>query len=73
MIVLPGDQVPPEKIPASKTKEKPVTLGPGLCHVPPSSIVASVAGELRIDSKKRALWVENIGGRVSWLHLPDLT
>ncbi len=63
-IVLPGDEIPQEKIPSSQNPNKALTLGPGLRHVPPATIKAVVAGELHIDSRKKAIWVENNGGRV---------
>ena len=42
----------------------PLKLGPGLRHVPPSTITSTLAGPLCIDRKKNAIWVENNTGRV---------
>ncbi|KAK8201955.1 exosome non-catalytic core subunit rrp40 [Zalaria obscura] len=61
-IVLPGQDLPPALLPNSSTN-KALTLGPGLRHIPPSSIITTVAGELCTDPRKNALWIENNGGR----------
>ena len=61
-LVLPGDTIPPSLIPSHK--KQPLRLGPGLRHIPPSSIVPTVAGKLLIDPKKNSMWVEYNGGRV---------
>ncbi|KAK4175664.1 putative exosome complex exonuclease RRP40 [Triangularia setosa] len=55
-IVLPGDTIPPHLIPSSTTK--PLRLGPGLRHVPPSDIVPVVAGQLITNHQKNSMWVE---------------
>jgi hypothetical protein len=61
--VLPGDTIPHEHIPSSSQKK--LKLGPGLAHIPPSTIKATVAGTLHADFQKNALWLEYNGGRVS--------
>lgn len=60
--VLPGDSINPSLIP-THTK-KPLRLGPGLRHVPPSGIVPTIAGEVVTEHQKNAMRVENAGGRV---------
>lgn len=65
IIVSPGEIIPVSLIPSTdKKKNKALTLGPGLRYTPPSTISTVIAGELCVDSKKRALWIENGGGRV---------
>ncbi|KAH0565614.1 hypothetical protein GP486_001002 [Trichoglossum hirsutum] len=63
-LVLPGDPIPQEALPTSNPSV-PLKLGPGLRHTPPDTVVPIVAGELCIDQKKNAVWVENNGGRLS--------
>lgn len=60
--VLPGDEIDPSHIPSHP--KKPLQLGPGLRHIPPSTILPTVAGQLVTDRKKNSLWVEYNGGRV---------
>jgi len=62
ILVMPGDQISADMLPDSNTS-KTLTLGPGLRHLPPSTITASRAGELCTDGRKNALWVESTGGR----------
>ncbi|KAH0543736.1 hypothetical protein FGG08_001918 [Glutinoglossum americanum] len=62
-LVLPGDPIPPGALPTSSNPSIPLKLGPGLRHIPPDRIVPVVAGELCIDHKKNAVWVETNGGR----------
>lgn len=63
--VLPGDEVDPTNIPSHP--KKALQLGPGLRHLPPSTILPTVAGQLVTDRRKNSLWVEYNGGRV--IHL----
>jgi exosome complex component RRP40 len=63
-VVLPGDEIPVESLPQAQNKKKALTLGPGLRHIPPSTITTSVAGALVTDNKKNAAWVEYNSGRV---------
>ncbi|KAF2460695.1 hypothetical protein BDY21DRAFT_298904 [Lineolata rhizophorae] len=63
VVVLPGDEIPPERLPQSRTGKKALTLGPGLRHIPPRTIAATVPGPLGIDSRKNAIWVDNTSGR----------
>ena len=66
VVVLPGEIIPSELIPtADKKRNKPLTLGPGLHFSPPSTVSTVIAGELCVDKRKRAIWIENGGGRVS--------
>lgn len=62
VIVLPGQELSPDQLPSQNTT-RTLTLGPGLRHIPPVTIVATQAGELCTDSKKNAVWIENLGGR----------
>ncbi|KAK3994941.1 hypothetical protein QBC44DRAFT_321574 [Cladorrhinum sp. PSN332] len=54
--VLPGDEIDPSLIPQHKSK--PLRLGPGLRHLPPSSILPTVAGQLITLPHKSSMWVE---------------
>jgi exosome complex component RRP40 len=62
VLVLPGQELTPDQLPSQNTT-RTLTLGPGLRHIPPVTIVATQAGELCTDSKKNAIWIENLGGR----------
>ncbi|KAK4168663.1 exosome complex exonuclease [Cladorrhinum sp. PSN259] len=55
-ILLPGDSIDPSQIPTQKNK--PLRLGPGLRHVPPSAILPTVAGQLITLPHKSSMWVE---------------
>ncbi|KAI0475881.1 hypothetical protein GGR56DRAFT_665773 [Xylariaceae sp. FL0804] len=59
--VLPGDRLDSAVIPSHP--KKPLKLGPGLRHIPPSEIVPAVAGQLVTDHRKNSIWVEYNGGR----------
>ncbi|KAL8413299.1 hypothetical protein RB594_004785 [Gaeumannomyces avenae] len=59
--VLPGEALAPAQIPTHP--KRALRLGPGLRHIPPSSIVPTVAGQVVADGKKTAVWVEYNGGR----------
>lgn len=60
--VLPGDRLNSELLPSHP--KLPLKVGPGLRHIPPSTIVPTVAGRLCTDTRKNAVWVEYNGGRV---------
>ncbi|EKG11741.1 hypothetical protein MPH_11234 [Macrophomina phaseolina MS6] len=62
-IVLPGDEVPQSILDASQNHKKPLIIGPGLRHIPPSTITTTIAGSLNVDTRKNAIWVERNGGR----------
>ena len=64
MLVLPGDKIPPEVLPVPSNPSASLKLGPGLRHIPPSTIIPVLAGPLRVDHKKNAIWVESKRGRV---------
>jgi len=68
-LVLPGDKILADILPAQSNSSVPLKLGPGLRRVPPSSIAPTVAGSLFVDHKKKAIWVENNTGRVKHLVL----
>ncbi|KAA8903031.1 hypothetical protein FN846DRAFT_908269 [Sphaerosporella brunnea] len=56
-LLLPGDAVT-----ALPTPSKPgatLKLGPGLTHIPPSEVSAHKAGQLIVDARKNALWIES--------------
>ncbi|KAF2433017.1 hypothetical protein EJ08DRAFT_695047 [Tothia fuscella] len=59
--VLPGDILPSELIPHSTNKA--VKLGPGLRHIPPSTVKATISGTVTSDLRKNAIWIEYNGGR----------
>jgi hypothetical protein len=63
VFVLPGDHIDPSLIPSHP--KKPVRLGPGLRHVPPSDLLPTLAGQLVTDRLKNAIRVETANGRVS--------
>lgn len=63
-ILLPGDAVPADALPTGTGKRKTLKLGPGLRHIPPDVVVATVGGALATDSKKNAASVEYNSGRV---------
>lgn len=67
LFVLPGELLDPESLP--KHPKWPLKVGPGLRHIPPNTITPTVAGQLCIDSKKNAIWVEFDAGRVSHICL----
>lgn len=61
-LVLPGEDIDAQSLPSHPTL--PLKLGPGLRHIPPSTITPTVAGYLCTDARKNAVWVEFNGGRV---------
>jgi exosome complex component RRP40 len=62
IFVLPGERIDPSSLPSHP--KLPLKLGPGLRHIPPNTIVPTVAGLLCTDQKKNAVWVEYNAGRV---------
>jgi exosome complex component RRP40 len=58
-ILLPGDPIPSSLIPTTK---KALKIGPGLTHIHPSTLLASIPGTLASDPKKNAIWLEYSGG-----------
>lgn len=74
IFVLPGDRIDASLIPSHE--KKPLRLGPGLRHVPPSDLVPTLAGQLVTDRQKNAIRVETANGRVRlscFLTLSELT
>ena len=63
-IVIPGDYMTAERLKGLANPSALLRLGPGLRHIPPETISPTVAGEICIDGKKNAIWVEGSGGRV---------
>lgn len=63
-VVLPGDTISSDVLPIPSNPNLALKLGPGLRHVPPSTIRSTIAGTLCVDQKKNAIWVENNSGRV---------
>lgn len=63
-LVLPGESLSVESLPFASTPSNPIRLGPGLRHVPPSTVTACLAGSIHIDHKKNAIWVEHSSGGV---------
>jgi exosome complex component RRP40 len=57
-LLNPGATIPNSLLP-TPSKNRSITLGPGLRHIPPSTILATTAGTLAVDSRKAALWLEN--------------
>ncbi|KAL6712527.1 exosome non-catalytic core subunit rrp40 [Coniothyrium glycines] len=62
-VVLPGDVIPQAALPTGTGKKKTLTLGPGLRHIPPETVVTTIAGALTTDNKKNAASVEYNSGR----------
>ncbi|KAF2144163.1 uncharacterized protein K452DRAFT_223721 [Aplosporella prunicola CBS 121167] len=62
-VLLPGDDVPAELLPVSHNPNKPLTLGPGLRHIPPATITTTTPGALQTDRRKNAVWIDTNGGR----------
>jgi exosome complex component RRP40 len=63
-LVLPGDEIPPSALPTGTGKRKTLKLGPGLRHIPPNTVVTTIAGALVTDDRKNAASVESNSGRV---------
>lgn len=68
IFVLPGDVIESSYIPSHP--KKPLRIGPGLRHVPPTEILPTLAGQLVSDSQKNTIRVENLKGRVSTYSSP---
>lgn len=62
MLVFPGDPLP--VIPPPSKANATLKVGPGLTHTPPDNITVHKAGELNIDERRHALWIEGNGKRV---------
>ncbi|KAH8696850.1 hypothetical protein GQ44DRAFT_633944 [Phaeosphaeriaceae sp. PMI808] len=62
-LVLPGDDIPQSALPTGTGKRKTLKLGPGLRHIPPNTVVTTIAGALVTDSKKNAASIEFNSGR----------
>lgn len=62
IFVLPGEHIDPGLLPSHP--KRPLTLGPGLRHIPPNTITPTAAGQLCTDKRKNAVWVEFNAGRV---------
>ncbi|KAF2757577.1 exosome complex exonuclease RRP40 [Pseudovirgaria hyperparasitica] len=64
LVVLPGDPILPSHLPSSsKNPGKALTIGPGLRHIPPTTVTPTTGGALIADDRKPAVWVENNSGR----------
>jgi exosome complex component RRP40 len=61
-LLLPGDVV--IDLPTPQKANATLKLGPGLTYTPPSTITAHKAGELIVDARKHALWIESNSRRV---------
>ena len=61
-LFLPGDVI--TAVPTLQKPNAKLRLGPGLAHTPPSTVTAHKAGELVVDARKPALWLESNGRRV---------
>jgi hypothetical protein len=66
-VVLPGDTISQHALPTGTGKKKTLTLGPGLRHIPPNTVVTTVAGTLVTDNRKNAALVEFNSGRVRYI------
>jgi exosome complex component RRP40 len=60
-ILLPGEEIQQDQLP--KSKKGTLTLGPGLRHIPPSTILSTTSGSLHTDQRKAASWLEAPHGR----------
>jgi exosome complex component RRP40 len=60
-ILLPGEEISTDQLP--KSKKGTLTLGPGLRHIPPTTVLSTTAGSLHVDHRKSALWIEHPHGR----------
>ncbi|KAF1810174.1 hypothetical protein P152DRAFT_401634 [Eremomyces bilateralis CBS 781.70] len=60
-VLLPGDEVPQEQLPSNP--KKALSIGPGLRHIPPSTISATSVGALNVDWRRNAAWMDVNGGR----------
>ncbi|KAI9891375.1 MAG: exosome non-catalytic core subunit rrp40 [Vezdaea aestivalis] len=61
--VLPGEIISESQLPIPSNPNTSLKLGPGLRHVPPSTITTTTAGYLCTDEKKHTAWLEPSSGR----------
>ncbi|KAL8718462.1 MAG: hypothetical protein Q9225_004410 [Loekoesia sp. 1 TL-2023] len=61
--VMPGEVLSEDVLPVPSNPSVPLKLGPGLRHTPPSTVITTLAGPLRVDRRKNATWIENNSGR----------
>jgi hypothetical protein len=64
IFLLPGDEIPIHNVLGGAAVNAPLRLGPGLKLSERQTLVASLAGELGQDVKKKLVWIDNTGGRV---------
>ncbi|KAG8534325.1 uncharacterized protein KY384_001169 [Bacidia gigantensis] len=62
-VVFPGEDIPRDILPIPSKKKHALKIGAGLQHIPPDRVTSTVAGNLGIDTRKNAVWVNNDGGR----------
>ncbi|KAL9008412.1 MAG: hypothetical protein Q9173_006461 [Seirophora scorigena] len=62
-LVMPGEVLSGDILPVPSNRSVALKLGPGLRHIPPSTVTTTLAGPLCVDRKKNAVWVENNRGR----------
>ncbi|KAL8915936.1 MAG: hypothetical protein Q9208_008778 [Pyrenodesmia sp. 3 TL-2023] len=62
-LVMPGEVLSEDVLPIPSNPSVALKLGPGLRHIPPSTVTTTIAGSLCVDRKKNAVWVENNSGR----------
>ncbi|KAI4091315.1 MAG: hypothetical protein LQ344_004174 [Seirophora lacunosa] len=62
-LVMPGEVLSGDILPIPSNRSVALKLGPGLRHIPPSTVTTTLAGPLCVDRKKNAVWVENNRGR----------
>ncbi|RPB17247.1 hypothetical protein P167DRAFT_556334 [Morchella conica CCBAS932] len=66
MLLFPGDVVP--ELPTPQKTNTALKVGPGLTYTPPDKVVAHRVGELHVDDRKCAVWMEGNGKR----YIPSL-
>lgn len=66
-LVMPGEVLSGDILPIPSNRSVALKLGPGLRHIPPSTVTTTLAGPLCVDRKKNAVWVENNRGRVRYI------
>lgn len=67
-VLLPGEEISADQL--LKSKKGTLTLGPGLRHLPPSTIATTTTGLLAVDHRKAAAWLES--GRSGGYYQPAL-
>lgn len=65
MLMFPGDTL--SEIPPPPKANTSLKIGPGLTHTPPDRIAVHKAGELNVDERRHALWIEGNGKRVGFI------